>query len=91
MKKGQIHLSTHQAHLKEWPAIFKADRNIAIRPAETYTVKDGSPEAEALQGHNRLSRGYKRYRGKKFQVKYDDKLHEWLAFIASQESTALQQ
>eukprot|EP00977_Amphora_coffeiformis_P020670 scaffold8374_cov175-Amphora_coffeaeformis.AAC.109 len=85
--KGQIHLQTDQAHLKEWPAIFKADRRITKRAPETYIVVDKSAEAQALQVHNSLSKAYKRYRGRKFQVIHDDKLQEWLAFVASRENS----
>ena len=88
--KGQIHLLTDQAHLKEWPAIFKANRSITKRAPETYIVVDTSVEAQALQVHNKLSNAYQRHGGKTFKVTYDDKLQEWLAFVASRENFASQ-
>ena len=87
ISRGEIHFYTHEAHIKEWPAIFKPNRNITLRNPESYTVWGNQSDAcSSLKVHN-FPMGYK-WVGKDkllFQVYFDSNLQGWLSFIQSQE------
>ena len=86
--KGQIHLDTSEAHVKEWPSIFKVDKNITMRAPESFIVYTTHPNtSEALQIHN-FPRGHK-YIGNdktKLMVYHDDQLQNWLEYVKRRRS-----
>ena len=87
ISRGEIHFYTHEAHIKEWPAIFKPNRNITLRNPESYTVWGNQSDAcSSLKVHN-FPMGYKWVNGNKdlYNVYYDDQLKDWMQFILSLE------
>ena len=84
---GRIHFKTDYAHVKEWPSIFKANRNITIRPPESYKVHRSEPDVYAKLAVHNFPMGYKWVGNDKllFQVYFDSNLQGWLSFIQSQE------
>ena len=84
---GRIHFKTDYAHVKEWPSIFKANRNITIRPPESYKVHRSDPDVYAKLAVHNFPMGYKWVNGNKdlYNVYYDDQLKDWMQFILSLE------
>ena len=92
--KGEIHVDTSLAHIKEWPSIFKANRNVTVRAPESFVLNTSGEqlrrEAVAMLRLHNFPGGYKDVGGDLFKIYYDDELRDWLQFVSAQASSLQQ-